>query len=122
MIEWWMLESPDYFEVGTCVLSANGKADPMKYYHTRDRDIVYEGLFVDMVIAYMAVTKAEATKEGAVAKIYSYEHMQKIHDAVLFGARTSQEGSTVIIMLQTLAVMAKLTRKVLIQSAFPSSV
>jgi hypothetical protein len=32
--------------------------------------------------------KAKATKEGAVAKIYSYEHMQKIHDAVLFGATT----------------------------------
>ncbi len=84
-----MLEYPDYFEVGTCILSANEKADPMKYYHTHDRDIVYEGLCVDMIIAYMAATKARATEKGAVAKIYSHEHMQKIHDAVLFGARTS---------------------------------
>jgi hypothetical protein len=83
-----MLEYPEYFDVGTCVLSVNEKADPMKYYHTRGRDIVYEGLFVDMVVAYMAGTKAKHTKEGAVAEIYSYEHMQKIHDAVLFGART----------------------------------
>jgi hypothetical protein len=88
LIEWWMIEYPDYFEVGTRVLSAEEKADPMKYYHTCDRDIVYEGLRVDMVIAYMAATKAKATEEGAVAKIYSYEHMRKIHDAVLFGART----------------------------------
>jgi hypothetical protein len=44
---------------------------------------------VDMVIAYMAATKAKATEEGAVAKVYSKKHMQKIHeDAVLLGART----------------------------------
>jgi hypothetical protein len=29
-----------YFEVGTPVLSAKEKADPMKYYHTCDHDIV----------------------------------------------------------------------------------
>ncbi len=86
LIEWWMIEYPDYFEVGTRALSAKEKADPMKYYHTCDN--VDEGLCVDMVIAYMAVTKTRATEEGAVAKIYSCEHMQKIHDAVLLGART----------------------------------
>ena len=86
-----MIEYPDYFEVGTRVLSAEEKADPMKYYHTCDRDLVYEGLRVDMVIAYMAATKAKATAEDAVAKIYSYEHMRKIHDAALFGARTVQQ-------------------------------
>ena len=49
-----MLEYPDYFEVGTRVLSAKEKADPMKQYHTCDGNIVCEGLRVDMVIAYMA--------------------------------------------------------------------
>jgi hypothetical protein len=31
LIQWWMMEYPDYFEVGTRVLSAEEKADPMKY-------------------------------------------------------------------------------------------
>ncbi len=57
MILWWMREYPEYFEVGICVLSAEEKADPMKFYHTCDRDIVYEGLCVDMVLSYMAATK-----------------------------------------------------------------
>lgn len=47
------MEYPDYFKVGTRVLSAEEKADPMKYYHKCDRDLVYDGLRVDMVIAYM---------------------------------------------------------------------
>jgi hypothetical protein len=65
-----MLEYPDYFELGTRVWPAEKKADPMKCYRTCDRKIVCEGLCVDMmVIAYMAVTKAKATEEVAVAKI-----------------------------------------------------
>ncbi|KAI2489681.1 hypothetical protein MHU86_24909 [Fragilaria crotonensis] len=91
LIVWWMVEYPDYFEVGTRVLSAEEKADPMKFYHTCDRDIVYEGLRVDMVIAYMAATKSKVPKEGEAAKIYSHEHMRKIHDAILFGARTVKQ-------------------------------
>jgi hypothetical protein len=85
MILWWMAEYPEYFE-GTCVLFAEEKADPMKFYHTCDRDIVCEGLCVDMVLSYMAATK----KKGDVTnrdKVYCYDHLQRIHDAVLFGAR-----------------------------------
>jgi hypothetical protein len=135
LIEWWMIEYPDYFEVGTRVLSAEEKADSMKYYHTCDRDIEYEGLRVDMVIAYMAATKAKATEEGAVAKRYSYEHMRKIHDAfylVQEQLRRYCQHHTILRCtvffthsrkrLRTLAVMGMLTRKVLIQSAFPSSI
>ena len=91
VILWWMAEQyPEYFEVGTRVLSAEEKADPMKFYHTCDRDIVYEGLRVDMMLSYMAATK----KKGNVTngdKLYCYDHMEKIHDAVLFGARTVKD-------------------------------
>lgn len=70
-----MMEYPDYFEVDACVLSAEEKADPMKYYHKCDRDLVYNGLCVDMVIAYMAATKTKTAAEGADAKIYLHEHV-----------------------------------------------
>jgi hypothetical protein len=57
MIEWWMTEYPDYFDVGTHALSPQEMCDPMKFFHTYDRDIVYDGLRVDMVTAYLAATK-----------------------------------------------------------------
>jgi hypothetical protein len=90
IVLWWMAEYPEYFEVGTRVLSVEEKADPMKFYHTCDRDIVYEGLRVDMMLSYMAATK----KKGDVTngdEIYCYDHMRKIHDAVLFCARTVKQ-------------------------------
>ena len=80
LIEWWRDEYPDYFEAGTRVLSAEEKANPTKYYHTCDRDVVYEGLRVDMVLSYLAATKYKAD-----GKLYSYEHIRKFHDAILFG-------------------------------------
>ncbi len=57
-----MLGYTDYFEVGTRVLSAEEKADPMKNYNTCDRDIVYKGHRVDMVIAYYVVRGSDKGK------------------------------------------------------------
>ena len=87
LINWWMDQYPDYFEAGTRVLSQEERSDPMKFYHTCDRDIIYEGLRVDMVTAFMAANK---TKPGT-QKLFSFTHMRKIHDAVLFGARTVKQ-------------------------------
>jgi hypothetical protein len=58
LIDWWRTEYPDYFEAGTKVLSQQReRVDTMLYYHTCDRDIIYEGLCVDMVLPYMAGNK-----------------------------------------------------------------
>lgn len=59
----------------------------MKFYHTCDRDIIYEGLRVDMVTAFMAANKSKPGSD----KLYSYTHMRKTHDAVLFGASTVRQ-------------------------------
>jgi hypothetical protein len=83
IIKWWMTKYPDYFEVKTCILAAEEKIDPMKFFHTCDRDIIYSGLRVDMVLAYVAGTKQ---KDGDT--IYTHSHMREVHDAILFGART----------------------------------
>jgi hypothetical protein len=40
-----------------------------------------------MVLAYMAGTK-QKDSEGPSEKIYSFSHMRKVNDAILFGART----------------------------------
>jgi hypothetical protein len=61
-----MTEYPEYFKVGTRVLTQEGKDNPMNYYHTCDRDIIYEGLRVDMVLAYMAANKKKNSEEYLV--------------------------------------------------------
>lgn len=87
LIAWWRTEYPEYFEVGTKVLSQQDRDDEMLYYHTCDRDIVYEGIRVEMVLAYMA-----GNKQKANSKLYSHTHMRKMHDAILFGARTVKQS------------------------------
>ena len=83
LIKWWQTQYPYYFEAGTTVLSQQERNDQMLYYHKCDRDIVYEGLRVDMVLAYIAGNKYKGNK-----KLYSHTHMRKVNDAILFGART----------------------------------
>ena len=86
-----MTEYPDYFvEAGTHILSAEEKADPMKFFHICDHDIVCKGLRVAMVLSYMAATKKKAV-HGEGQKVYSYINMRKINDAVLFGAITVKQ-------------------------------
>ena len=83
----WMTNSPDYFEVGTRVLSQEERQDPMKVYQTCDCDIIYQGLRVDMVTAFIAVNKAKPGSD----KLYAFTNMRKTHDAVLFGASTVKQ-------------------------------
>ena len=86
LIEWWMKEYPAYYEAGTKVVTQEEKNDPMLYHHTCDCDIVYEDICVDMVLAYMA-----ANKKKENGNLYSFTHMQKMHDAILFGAQTTKK-------------------------------
>jgi hypothetical protein len=87
LIAWWGTEYKDYFAVGTKVLSQQERDDTMMHYHTCDRDIIYEGLRVDMILAYMAGNKHKPN-----GKLYSHTHMRKMHDAILFGARTVKKS------------------------------
>jgi len=57
LINWWRTEYPHYYEVGTRLLNEAEKNDSMKFYHNSDRDLVYEGLCVDMVTAFMGANK-----------------------------------------------------------------
>ena len=43
-----------------------------------------------MVLAYIAGTKQKEAG-GAGNEIYSFTHMQKVHDAILFRARTARQ-------------------------------
>ena len=87
MIDWVMQEYPYYFEHGTRLLSEEEYNDPMNFYYKSNRDLVYDGLNVKIVLAYMGAHKTKAN-----GRQYSFSHMRKIHDAILFGARTVKKN------------------------------
>ena len=72
----------EYFEQGTKVLSEEEKADPSKYYYNNDRDLIYNGLNVKMVIAYCSNKKK---KENG--NLTSPSDLSKYGDAIKWGAK-----------------------------------
>jgi hypothetical protein len=51
---WLMEKYPDYFEVGTRVLTQDGHDDPVFVAHTNDRDLRYAGINVFFVKAFLS--------------------------------------------------------------------
>ena len=57
---WWQHTYIDYFENGTRALSDDEMKDPVRFHHTNDRDIIYEGLNVSFVLAFLVSKKTKA--------------------------------------------------------------
>ena len=53
----WMEMYPAYFEVGTRLLSESDKQDRTLFHHNNDRDIIYQGIDVTLVKAFLVVKK-----------------------------------------------------------------
>ena len=58
---WWMKNYSDYFEHGTRVLSEAERNDRVAFHHTNGRDLVYSGLNVNMVKAFLVSKKKKRT-------------------------------------------------------------
>ena len=82
-IEWLRVNYPTYYTNGTRALSDEERKDEMLHYHKCTRDLIYEGLNVEFVLAYMAANKIKPSNN----KMYSFSHMRKMHDAILFGSK-----------------------------------
>jgi hypothetical protein len=50
---WLMEKYPDYFEVGTRVLTQDERDDPVFFAHTNDRDLRYAGINVLMIPCFL---------------------------------------------------------------------
>ena len=86
MWTFWEEFYPEYFEQGTRVLSEEEKEDPAKYYFKNDRDLIYRGLNVKMVIAHCSNKK---WKENG--KLISPSDLSKYGDAIKWGAQIAGE-------------------------------
>ena len=83
---WWHDNYIDYFENGTCALSDDEKKDLVRFHHTNDRDIIYEGLNVNLVLAFLVTKKIKAN-----GKMSSVSDISKYNDAIKWGAGVAEQ-------------------------------
>ena len=70
--KWWMEKYPNYFENGTRVLNDDEKNDITKFHHTNQRDIIYGGLKVQYVMAFLSAKKKKSTKPMVLLFYHQY--------------------------------------------------
>jgi hypothetical protein len=62
-----------YFDNGTSALSDDEKKDPILFHFTNDQDIIYKGLNVNLVLAFLVIEKTKANgKMSSVSDISKY--------------------------------------------------
>ena len=87
MIKWVEQEYPDYYENGVVELAEEQKENK-KRYHTSTHDFIYTNINVNIMKAFMSKKKYKPNKFTLEGKPihYSYSHLRKYYDSVLFGA------------------------------------
>jgi hypothetical protein len=78
---WWQDKYFDYFDNGAGALSDDEKKDPVLYHFTNNWDIIYKGLNVNFVLAFLVMKKTKANSEMS-----SVSDISKYNDAIKFGA------------------------------------
>lgn len=81
MMLFWQQKYPDYYAVGVRALSEEELADKDKFWWNNKHDVIYQGLNVTMVKAFLASKKKKAN-----GKMCSNDQLRKYHFAIIFGA------------------------------------
>jgi hypothetical protein len=84
--EWLEMAYPDYYRVGVIKLSEAQLADEEMLWWKNKFDLIYEGMNVGMIKAFLAFKKR---KENG--KCSSHVQLRKYNDAILWAAKTSHE-------------------------------
>jgi hypothetical protein len=82
--KFWEEKYPEYYANGVRDLSQAEMQNPDFFYWKNTIDIVYTGINVRFVQAFLADAK---NKDGN--KIVSHEQLRKFHDAIMWGSKTS---------------------------------
>ena len=83
--KFWEQSYPEYYEVGVCELTSDELADEDLFFWKNKHDIIYAGLNVQMVKAFLGHKKQ---KENG--KTSSHVQLRKYHDAILWGSKTAK--------------------------------
>lgn len=89
---WWMTHYPAYFENGTRLLSEEDKRDQVKFHHTNDRVIIYTGLNVSLVMAFLSDKKKKSVKPDGTVILSSNSDSKKYNDAIKWGAKRAGQA------------------------------
>lgn len=76
---------PGYYEAGTRPVSEEEIATENKYYFGHNRDLIYAGLRVDILKAFLSSNKVKRIEDGNVF-LKSPEDLRKYGDAIRWGA------------------------------------
>ena len=85
-IEFLANEYPDYHESGTRPLTEEEKNDRSLFHHKNERDLVYAGLNVQVIKAFLAQKKKKAG-----GKTCSHVNLRKYFDAINFGSMKAKQ-------------------------------
>jgi len=86
IIDFWEATYPAYYAVGVHKLTPDDLSDPDKYFHKNTSDIIYSGLNVKMVFAFMVHKKHKSNGQTC-----SHVQLRKYNDAILWGAMQAKE-------------------------------
>ncbi len=78
---------PNYFENGTQVLTQEEKEDQVMFHHTNNRDIIYTGLNVSLVLAFLSHKKNKSVRPDSTIIMSSNSDIKKYNDAIKWGAK-----------------------------------
>jgi hypothetical protein len=82
----WQDNYPEYYGVGVRPVTDEDRQLPGRFYHNNTHDLVYSGLNVQMVKAFLA---SKTTKENG--KTSSHVNIRKYNDAILHGSKEVRE-------------------------------
>ena len=83
--KWWEENYPDYYAIGVRELTDDDKQNQDQFHYKNTHDLVYTGLNVDMVKAFLADRKVKAN-----GKTSSHSQLRKYNDAILHGAKEAK--------------------------------
>ena len=75
-------EYPEYYEAGTKVLTDEEKADQRMFHHRHELDLIYSGLNVKMVNAFLSTKKIKKQTDGVILLLHLFSHIRKYGDAI----------------------------------------
>ena len=91
MMKWIEIEYPDYYSQVVRELSEEEKQDATRFYKST-HDFCYRNLNVEVAKAFLSKKKHHPDKVTSDNKPihYSYSHIRKYHDAILFGSHRAR--------------------------------
>eukprot|EP00581_Thalassiosira_minuscula_P014100 CAMPEP_0183720094 /NCGR_PEP_ID=MMETSP0737-20130205/12806_1 /TAXON_ID=385413 /ORGANISM="Thalassiosira miniscula, Strain CCMP1093" /LENGTH=674 /DNA_ID=CAMNT_0025949905 /DNA_START=270 /DNA_END=2291 /DNA_ORIENTATION=+ len=89
--KWWELHYEEYYENGTRPLSKKEKDDEEKFHHNNTRDIIYSGLNVRMVKAFLSSKKKKRIEADGTVTLTSFSTIKKYNEAIKWGSRQAEQ-------------------------------